>query len=404
MGTAFSSGSDAHPPRGAAEAGEEPELTITGLGTEWPSQIVTSDDFRQYLLRHYPADAAWVQTLLKINARSGIASRALIGFNNNPHWYDPRNQPTPPTAEQVSSEFHCHGVPLAARAVRAALTDSHLPASAITHTVAVTVTNAGAPGYDQAVFRDVGISPGAERVLLSGIGCAGGLAALRVGSSLARAATLQRKPARVLVLACEVCSIHLAAELHATAKKVGLGGGEDISIGPALFSDGAAALVLCNALALTGEMPRRFAVVDYRTGITPETHEAMSYRTTEYGFQLTLAREVPALAVASLRGLFGELMQANGMASVGPGKLEWAVHPGGLTILRGAQLALGLSDEAIRASSEVYESRGNSSSVAVLAVLDRLRRWEGRSLRKEVVAVSFGPGLTTEMVLLRRLV
>ncbi|OJJ95958.1 hypothetical protein ASPACDRAFT_1891372 [Aspergillus aculeatus ATCC 16872] len=376
------------PPRGAEEAGEEPELTITGLGTEWPSQIVTSDDFRQYLLRHYPADAAWVQTLLKINTRSGIGSRPLIAFNPNPNpdGYAPENQSTPPTAQQVSSEFHRHGVPLAVRAARAALTDSHLPASAITHTVAVTVTNAGAPGYDQAVFRAVGISLEAERVLLSGIGCAGGLAALRVGSSLARAATLQKK-AREGVGAC-----------------VGLGDGEDISIGPALFSDGAAALVLCNALALTEEIPRRLAVVDYRTRITPETHEAMSYRTTEFGFRLTLARKVPALAVASLPGLFGELMRANGMASVAPGELEWAVHPGGLTVLRGAQLALGLSDEAIRASREVYESRGNSSSVAVLAVLDRLRGWEGQSARKEVVAVSFGPGLTTEMVLLRRLV
>ncbi|PYI24858.1 thiolase-like protein, partial [Aspergillus indologenus CBS 114.80] len=382
------------------------ELTITGLGTEWPTQIVTSDDFRQYILRHYPADAAWVQTLLKVHARSGIASRALIGFNHNPEWYDPANQATPPTAQQVASEFHRHGVPLAARAARKALADSHLPASAITHTVAVTVTNAGAPGYDQAVFRAVGISPGAERVLLSGVGCAGGLAALRVGSSLARAATAQQNPARVLVLACEVCSIHLAAELHSAAAQLGLAGGEgggDIRIGPVLFGDGAAALVLCNALALTGRIPRRFAVRDCRTRITPDTREAMSYRTTEYGFQLTLSREVPELAVASLRGLFGELMRANGMMSVAPGELEWALHPGGLTVLRGAQLALGLSDEAIRASREVYASRGNSSSVAVLAVLDRLRGWEEQGTRKEVVAVSFGPGLTTEMVLLRRL-
>ncbi|PYI24390.1 thiolase-like protein [Aspergillus violaceofuscus CBS 115571] len=403
MGTAFSSGSTPHPPSGAAGAGAgENELTITGLGTEWPSQIVTSDDFRQYLLRHYPADAAWVQTLLKVHSRSGIASRALIGCNHNPEWYDPASQATPPTAQQVSSEFHRHGVPLAARAARKALADSHLPASAITHTVAVTVTNAGAPGYDQAVYREVGISAAAERVLLSGVGCAGGLAALRVGSSLARAATAQQNPARVLVLACEVCSIHLAAELHSTAAQLGLAG-EEISIGPVLFGDGAAALVLCNALALTGAIPRRFAVLDYRTRITPDTLEAMSYHTTEYGFQLTLSREVPELAVASLRGLFGELMWANGMRSVAPGELEWALHPGGLTVLRGAQLALGLSDEAIRASREVYESRGNSSSVAVLAVLDRLRGWEGQGTRKEVVAVSFGPGLTTEMVLLRRL-
>jgi type III polyketide synthase len=79
---------------------------------------------------------------------------------------------------------------------------------------------------------------------------------------------------------------------------------------------------------------------------------------------------------------------------------DWAVHPGGLTIIKGAQKAMNLSDDQVRASSEVYKTRGNTASVTILSVLDKLRNMgEGRD---HVVACSFGPGLTIEMVTMRR--
>lgn len=51
---------------------------------------------------------------------------------------------------------------------------------------------------------------------------------------------------------------------------------------------------------------------------------------------------------------------------------------------------------------EVYTRKGNTSSVAVLAVLDELRR-RGIPGKEDVLACSFGPGLTTEIMLMRRL-
>ena len=49
----------------------------------------------------------------------------------------------------------------------------------------------------------------------------------------------------------------------------------------------------------------------------------------------------------------------------------------------------------------IYQFRVNASSVAVLAVLDELRSiWRGRD---NVLACNFGPGLTIEMVRLKRL-
>lgn len=61
---------------------------------------------------------------------------------------------------------------------------------------------------------------------------------------------------------------------------------------------------------------------------------------------------------------------------------------------------MGLTDEQLRATREVYRTRGNMSSASVLFVLDWLRGMgEGK---ENVVVVGFGPGLITEMVLLRR--
>jgi fungal type III polyketide synthase len=79
---------------------------------------------------------------------------------------------------------------------------------------------------------------------------------------------------------------------------------------------------------------------------------------------------------------------------------DWALHPGGEAIIEGAKETLNLSDEQLRASWEIYRSRGNSSSPTVLIVLDHLRRM-GKG-RDDVVATSFGPGLGIEMALLRR--
>jgi len=78
---------------------------------------------------------------------------------------------------------------------------------------------------------------------------------------------------------------------------------------------------------------------------------------------------------------------------------DWALHPGGMAILKGVKNVLKLSDDHIRASLEIYKSRGNSSSPTVLIVLDRLRQLSGR--RDKVVAAAFGPGLCVEMMTMK---
>jgi type III polyketide synthase len=79
---------------------------------------------------------------------------------------------------------------------------------------------------------------------------------------------------------------------------------------------------------------------------------------------------------------------------------DWALHAGGEAIISGVQETMQLSSHQLRATREIYRTRGNSSSPTVLIVLDELRTRD--DVKDHVVATSFGPGLAIEMAFLRR--
>lgn len=113
----------------------------------------------------------------------------------------------------------------------------------ITHVVATTCTNSANPGYDHYVVKGLGLNPSVEKVLLHGIGCSGGLAALRTAANIALGASFRRKPARILVVACEICSVLARSELDSIHQN------QEVRIGLTLFSDCASAVVLGNGFS-----------------------------------------------------------------------------------------------------------------------------------------------------------
>ena len=138
--------------------------------------------------------------------------------------------------------------------------------------MAVTCTDQSNPGYDLFVCEKLGLEPGVQRVLLQGVGCAGGLSALRTAADIAAAALQKGRPARVLVMACELCSLFLRAELQHTLRS-----GEELHIAPALFSDAAAAAVVCNSLALNENQTPIFELREWSSMVVPGTSGFMSY-------------------------------------------------------------------------------------------------------------------------------
>lgn len=75
------------------------------------------------------------------------------------------------------------------------------------------------PGYEYFVAKELGLHPEVERTFSHGVGCTGGLAGLRTAANYACAATFLNKPARVLIVACEMgtlCARDELAVIHGT--------------------------------------------------------------------------------------------------------------------------------------------------------------------------------------------
>jgi type III polyketide synthase len=210
-----------------------------------------------------------VQKLLGFNTKTKIASRPSV--------YDHRKftqkDATPPTLTSISHDFRTAGVDLAASACKKAMQEAGLRAQDITHIVAVTCTDSNNPGYDLFVCERLGLGPEVQRVLLQGVGCAGGLSALRAAANIASASSLKGRPARVLVVACELCSLFFRAEIQNMLQS----GDETLRIAPALFSDGAAALVVCNSFGLERHQAPIFELKEWVSMVAPGTSGFMSY-------------------------------------------------------------------------------------------------------------------------------
>jgi fungal type III polyketide synthase len=182
-----------------------------------------------------------LKKLLDINRTTGIDTRAsVIDYG---HDLDDIPFLGPSSISDLDSRFRADGVEIALEACRLALEEWGGSPRTITHTVAVTCTNQGNPGYDLLVARRLGIACTAQRTLLHGVGCAGGLAILRTAADIACAAAAKGKPARVLAFACELCTPILSHELAEAEACDNL---DKLSIGAALFGDRAAAFVLCH--------------------------------------------------------------------------------------------------------------------------------------------------------------
>jgi type III polyketide synthase len=157
------------------------------------------------------------------------------------------------------------------------MAEAKASAADITHVVAVTCTDQGTPGYDLLVCQKLGLSQNVQRTLLHGVGCAGGLSALRSAANTAAASSQKNQPACVLVVACELCSLFLQTELQAASQD------DALHIAPTLFSDAAAALVVCNKLAIREDRTPIYELQGWSSMLVPDTVNHMSYTVKPHG-------------------------------------------------------------------------------------------------------------------------
>lgn len=129
------------------------------------------------------------------------------------------------------------------------------------------------------------------------------------------------------------------------------------------------------------------------------------------GWKVILTPRVPKMAGASVEPAFNDLMSTlPNLPSdyQAPADFDWAMHPGGATILSGAERAMNITPEHMRASYDTYINHGNSSSATIFSVMNRLRSRDmdalapGGHVKDYVVGCAFGPGISVEMCMLKR--
>ncbi|PSR73495.1 hypothetical protein PHLCEN_2v10787 [Hermanssonia centrifuga] len=378
----------------AQQSFPEVDLHIMGVGSQYPEHTVSPQEFREFALRHYPRTPA-LEKVLAINENTGIDVRSAACSVNHPML----NQPHAPTIDQLSEIFLTEGVKLAVGASRKAIEEWGGDISQITHVVATTCTNSANPGYDYYVARELGLSGSVERTLLHGVGCAGGLAVLRNAANIALGASFLGRPARILVVTCELASLMARSELDS------LNQDQDLRIGMTIFSDGSSAVVLSNGIGESPESKPVFDLLAWDHRTLPETDKDIGFDVHPNGWKVILTPRVPALASTSAPPLLNSLLPripslADRAIPLAPQDFDWALHPGGAKVLTSVQKLLGLTPHHLRASYDVYKNHGNSSGATIFSVLNRLRDMgEGR---EHVVGCAFGPGVAIEMCVLRR--
>lgn len=249
----------------------------------------------------------------------------------------------------------------------------------VTHLITVSCTGFYAPGPDLDIVRELGLAPRVERYHLGFMGCYGAFPAMR----LARSICLAHESALVLIVAVELCSLHLQA-----------GTESDELLAASVFSDGAAA-ALVSARPPAGRPS--FSLRQFNSALATEASDDMAWTIGDTGFTMTLSNRVPKVVEREVRAALAPLWECAGISAADVG--AWAVHPGGRAILDGFEAGLELPGDSLTASREVLSRFGNMSSATILFVLDRLLRSEQR-LSGPVAAVAFGPGLAVESALL----
>jgi len=251
--------------------------------------------------------------------------------------------------------------------------------SQITHLITVTCTGLSAPGLDIALVRDLGLPKNIVRTSVNFMGCYAGFHALRLADAFCKA----QENARVLVVDVELCTIHFQKTPS-----------EDNFVANALFADGAAAIVVSNQ-----KDKSKFELKDFHTELALEGEQSMAWQVASTGFLMTLSSYVPNILASNIQNLICNTLAKNGLSLK---EIEhWAIHPGGNRILESIEKSLSLEKTQLTSSYQVLSQFGNMSSATIFYVLKELES-EAVS-QNHIFACGFGPGLTMESLVLKRL-
>ena len=335
---------------------------LLSVATALPSHKISQDEVMAVLER--ARGKALRPRMEQILRNSGIAQRYLAMPAD--YYLGPRSwaERARLYAEAAQALF----IKAAGDALRAA----GLAASDIGQIVFVSTTGTMTPSLPSRMLDSMGFTRDVRTVPVFGYGCAGGVVGLSLATDLYRAA-----PERPVLLVClELCSM---AYDHAQMEKKDM-------VALALFADGCAAAVIGE-----GEGPQLAVFAQH---VWPDSVDMMGWDIGETGFDLVLARDIPAFVTRDFAPVADGFLEASGLTK--SALAEPACHPGG------GRVVDALSDyfeDNLDSTRAVLRDYGNMSSPTVLFVVKALL--DKGPLAGPTLLTALGPGFTGALGLLK---
>lgn len=325
------------------------------------------------------------ETVRKIYANSAIGFRySLIDdfLKDRDQWkFWGNGYPQKPPGMRQRNDLYKNEAPqLAHEASLKALRAWGGDPSEITHVISISCTGVLAPGLEFRLVESLNLNRDVHRLGINFMGCFGAFKGLQVAASFAK----EDPSHRILVVCTELCSLHLQANLD-----------QDTLLANSLFSDGiAAAIIGCKARKHESPL---FSIERQKSLALDDSLDKMTWEAGDHGFFMHLSPYVPALIKRHIQKLMQPLMPED----VGIPDCDWAIHPGGKSIIQAIERALQLNEEQTKAAWETLWHYGNMSSATFLFVLERL--WQQKTDKQWTAGLGFGPGLSMEGILLRKM-
>lgn len=364
------------------------KIYLHNISTTVPEGFYTQEFALDFLLKLQGDTLKKRNFLKRVYQKTGIYKRHTVindyGKDPSEYTFFSKNQtlePEPSTSKRNDLYIE-ESKRLSIKAVENLLEKlPSLDKNSITHIITVSCTGFSAPGVDFFIAKELELNPAVNRFHIGFMGCYGAFPALK----LARNICLSEPDARVLVVNVEFCTLHFQKQFE-----------PDFVVASALFSDGvSAALISAHPEDSEGN---KIILHNFASQYISNSQDDMAWKIGDTGFTMKLSVYVPELIQKNIKQIMSTLFSRTG---VNQDDINiWAIHPGGMPILKKVEKELKLPPDALDIPKEILKNFGNMSSATIMFVLQAILENDQAG---KIFSVAFGPGLTIESGLLEKI-
>jgi predicted naringenin-chalcone synthase len=360
---------------------------ITAIGTASPPFRFDQSTIARFMSATMGRDdAATSRKIAAVFRASGIQYRHSVlsdyGKTSGFIFYPESPNQNYPGTEERMNVFRREAPLLSVKAVENMLSlNPRASLNEISHLIVVSCTGMYAPGLDIDLVRLLDLPRNVQRICIQFMGCYAAFNALKVADAICKSEPNQK----VLIVCTELCSIHFQRTPT-----------DDNLLANALFADGSACM-LVQSQAVTGV---NLNIGSFHSDLVIKGATDMAWNVGDEGFQMRLSSYVPDLIKGEITNLIKNLL--NGVQALERNIRFYALHPGGIKILRAIEEQLGVTADDNAEAYSILKNFGNMSSATVVFVLNEIvKKLQIEHSDEQILSVGFGPGLTMESMLFK---